>query len=149
MRKERFPSKHKSKIMPRFDNPFKILEQIGPNAYKLNLPGDYGVSTTFNVADLGPYFDEEEEMPSLRSNSNQPGEDEWGHPSKPLEALPSGPMQVKKSAMIKEGEVMVRNTLDNLDSWLGYLSEKCPDFICLVELNPKEEISCMHDLLQA
>jgi len=38
MRKERFPSKRRSKIMPRFDGPFEILEQIGPNAYKVDLP---------------------------------------------------------------------------------------------------------------
>jgi len=73
MRKERFPSKHKSKIMPRSDGPFEILEQIGPNAYKVDLLGDYGVSATFNVADLRPYFDEDEDIPSLISNSNQPG----------------------------------------------------------------------------
>ena len=38
--------------MPRSDGPFEILEKIGPNAYKVDLPGDYGVSATFNVADL-------------------------------------------------------------------------------------------------
>jgi len=38
MRKERFPSKRKSKIIPRSDGPFEILEQIGPNAYKIDLP---------------------------------------------------------------------------------------------------------------
>jgi len=42
------------------DGPFKIVEQIGPNAYKVELHGDYGVSATFNVVDHRPYFDEEE-----------------------------------------------------------------------------------------
>ena len=59
MRKERFPSKRKSKLMPRSDGPFEILEKVGPNAYKVDLPGDYGVSATFNVSDLSPYFDDE------------------------------------------------------------------------------------------
>ena len=70
MRKEKFPSKRKSKIMPRSDGPFEILEKIGPNAYKVDFLGDYGVSSTFNVANLIPYFDEDEEIPSWRSNSN-------------------------------------------------------------------------------
>ena len=79
MRNERFPSKRKSKIMPTSDGPFEILEQVGPNAYKVDLPGDYGVSTTFTMADFRPYVDESEEIPSLRSNSIQPGEDDGEH----------------------------------------------------------------------
>jgi len=70
MRKERFLSKRKSKLMPRLDRPFEIREKIGPNAYKVDLPSDYGVSATFNVADLSPYHDEDEEILSLWSNSN-------------------------------------------------------------------------------
>ena len=72
MRKERFPSKRKSKLMPRSDGPFEIIEKVGPNAYKVDLPGDYGVSATFNVADLSLYF-EDEPLPSLRTNSHPPG----------------------------------------------------------------------------
>jgi len=55
--------------MPRSDGPFEILEKIGPNAYMVDLPGEYRVSTTFNVADLSPYHDDSEELPSLRENS--------------------------------------------------------------------------------
>ena len=73
---ERFPGKRKSKLMPRSDGPFEILEKIGPNAYKVDLPGDYGVSATFNVADLSPYYDPNDDLPSLRSNSHQAGEDD-------------------------------------------------------------------------
>ena len=58
LRKERFPSKRKSKLMPRSDGPFEIIEKVGPNAYKVDLPGDYGVSATFNVSDLSPYFED-------------------------------------------------------------------------------------------
>ncbi|XP_031276789.1 uncharacterized protein LOC116135233 [Pistacia vera] len=53
MRKERFPTQRKSKLQPRGDGPFQVLERINDNAYKLDLPSDYGnVSATFNVADL-------------------------------------------------------------------------------------------------
>ena len=37
---------------PRGDGPFQILEKINDNAYKVDLPGKYNVSTTFTVADL-------------------------------------------------------------------------------------------------
>jgi hypothetical protein len=59
LRRERFPKKCKSKLMPRGDGPFKVLAKINDNAYKIDLPRDYGVSTTFNVADLSPFFGDE------------------------------------------------------------------------------------------
>jgi len=52
MRKERSPERRRSKLMPRKDGPFKIMERINDNAYKVDLPGEYGVSVTFNVVDL-------------------------------------------------------------------------------------------------
>uniref|UniRef100_A0A8R7V7B0 Uncharacterized protein n=1 Tax=Triticum urartu TaxID=4572 RepID=A0A8R7V7B0_TRIUA len=45
------------------------------NAYKLELPADFGVSPTFNIADLKPYLGEEDELPS-RTTSFQEGEDD-------------------------------------------------------------------------
>ena len=69
LRKERRPSKRKSKLMPRADGPFEVVEKINGNAYKIDLLGDYGVSCTFNVADLSPYF-ADEPLENLRSNSS-------------------------------------------------------------------------------
>ncbi|KAK1648844.1 hypothetical protein QYE76_066649 [Lolium multiflorum] len=58
---DRFPELRKSKLMPRAAGPFKVLEKINDNAYKLELPAELGpVSPTFNIADLKPYFGEEE-----------------------------------------------------------------------------------------
>ena len=54
LRKEQFPSKRKSKLMPRAEGPCEILEKVSDNAYKVDLLGDYGISCTFNVADLKP-----------------------------------------------------------------------------------------------
>ena len=51
MRKERFPNQRKSKLQPRGDGPFHVLERINNSAYKIDLSGEYGVSATFNVAD--------------------------------------------------------------------------------------------------
>ena len=38
-----------------YDRLFQVLERINDNAYKLELPGEYGISTIFNVADLSPF----------------------------------------------------------------------------------------------
>lgn len=54
-RPERFPQQRKSKMTSRGDGPFKITEKINDNAYRLELPGEYNISTTFNVADLAPF----------------------------------------------------------------------------------------------
>ena len=55
MRKERFPAQRKSKLHPRGNGPFQVLEKINDNAYKLDLPGEYNVFATFNVSDLNPF----------------------------------------------------------------------------------------------
>ncbi|KAL3534820.1 hypothetical protein ACH5RR_003281 [Cinchona calisaya] len=68
-RKERFPNKRKSKLDSRGDGPFQVMARINDNAYKLDLPGDYQVSATFNVTDLSPFvFDI--------------GDDSWTNPAK-------------------------------------------------------------------
>jgi hypothetical protein len=75
LRKERFPNLRKSKLMPRADGPFKLLEKINENAYKLDLPADFGVSPTFNITYLKPYLREEDELES-RTTQMQEGEDD-------------------------------------------------------------------------
>ena len=55
LQKERFPPGRYGKLKPRADGPFKVLSRINENADKIELPNDYGVSTTFNVSDLSPY----------------------------------------------------------------------------------------------
>ena len=75
LRKDRFPELRKSKLMPRADGPFKIVKKINDNAYKLELPADFGVSPTFNVSDLKPYLGEEDELES-RTTPIQEGEDD-------------------------------------------------------------------------
>ena len=55
MRKERFPACRQSKLHPRGDGPFQVLERINDNAYKLDLLGEYNINATFNVSDLSPF----------------------------------------------------------------------------------------------
>jgi hypothetical protein len=64
LRKDMFPDLRKSKLLPRADGPFKVLERITDNAYKLELPANFGVSPIFNTADLKPYLGEEDELES-------------------------------------------------------------------------------------
>jgi hypothetical protein len=71
-RKDHFPEKRCSKLLARGDGPFQVVERINDNAYKLDLPSEYGVSASFNVADLSP-FDVGDD---LRANPSQEGEND-------------------------------------------------------------------------
>ncbi|KAH9792707.1 hypothetical protein KPL71_004239 [Citrus sinensis] len=55
MRNERFLAQRRSKLLPRGDGPFQVVARINDNAYKLDLPGEYNVSATFNVSDISPF----------------------------------------------------------------------------------------------
>ncbi|KAK1602533.1 hypothetical protein QYE76_017964 [Lolium multiflorum] len=58
--KDRFPKLRKSKLLPRGAGPYKVLAKINDNAYSIDLPTDeFGVSNSFNVADLTPYDGED------------------------------------------------------------------------------------------
>ena len=61
MRKERFSAQRRSKVNPKGDGPFQILEKINDNAYKVALLSEYNVSATFNVVDLS-LFDLSEDL---------------------------------------------------------------------------------------
>jgi hypothetical protein len=39
-------------LMLRVDGSFRVLERVNDNAYKVDLPGEYNVSTIFNLKDL-------------------------------------------------------------------------------------------------
>nr|GEW47781.1 uncharacterized protein [Tanacetum cinerariifolium] len=89
MRKERFPAKRRSKLSPRSNGSFKILEKVNDNVYKINLPGN--VSTSCNVAELQPYFDPKEPLPSLNTNSFDEGGDDRKALEYPISALDLNP----------------------------------------------------------
>ena len=52
---KRFSPGTMKKLHARGAGPFKIIKKIGPNAYVLELPPSYGISSTFNVSDLKEY----------------------------------------------------------------------------------------------
>ena len=65
------------KLKPKTDGPFKVLKRIGKNAYEIELPKVYGVSPTFNIADLSPYHGDGSNE-DLRTSLFQPGENDTG-----------------------------------------------------------------------
>jgi hypothetical protein len=90
LRKDRFPALRRSKLMPHAAGTFKVLTKINDNAYILDLPAEFGVSTSFNVADLKRYAGEDEELPS-RTTLVQEGEDDEGTMRTSTPAAPQAP----------------------------------------------------------
>jgi hypothetical protein len=75
LRKDRFPTLRRSKLMPRAASPFKVLTKINDNAYILDLLAEFGVFTSFNITNLKPYMGEDDELPS-RTTSHKEGDDD-------------------------------------------------------------------------
>jgi len=118
MHKERFTAYRKSKLQPRGDGPFQILERINDNAYKVDLAGEYGVSATFNVSDftlfdvgddsrLNPFEKrwDDEDQPNTKRN----------HASDPLK-VPIGPITRARAKKLKEAlNELVQNLWSKMD----------------------------------
>lgn len=137
MRKERFPTQRKSKLHPRGDGPFQVLEKINDNAYKLDLPNEYGtISSTFNVADLS-LFDVGDGFDSRTNPFEEGGNDEdRSSPDKdPLQEI-GGPMTRSKTKRMKQalqGLILElkgkedQNKLEATPKWVNFLEHKNDD----------------------
>ncbi|GJX91305.1 reverse transcriptase [Tanacetum coccineum] len=91
--KERFPSKHHSKLSPRSDGPFKVIAKVNDNAYAIDLLGNSCASPTINVADLQPYYDPDEPLRSLRLSFFEDGEDDRKSPVQAHNSSSTNPTQ--------------------------------------------------------
>ncbi|RVW71028.1 hypothetical protein CK203_057830 [Vitis vinifera] len=80
MRKERFPTRRRSKLHPRGDGPFQVLERINDNAYKLDIPGD------------------DSRMNPFEERVNDENQQAFKHPLH----VPIGPITKARSKKIKE-----------------------------------------------
>ena len=80
LRNDRFPNERKSKLLPRADGPFKVLERYNNNAYKIDLSRDkYNVisprTMVMRISIRGRIFPKGGEM--MRSI---PRSSPWMHP---------------------------------------------------------------------
>jgi hypothetical protein len=114
MRKERFLAHRRTKLHPRGDGPFQILERINDNAYKVDLPGEYTVYATFNVFYLSPFdVDEDSRSNPFEERGNDGNQ---GRPSlkDPLQVL-DGPITRSRAKKIKEVmQGLVQSTWDEV-----------------------------------
>ncbi|WVZ69949.1 hypothetical protein U9M48_018662, partial [Paspalum notatum var. saurae] len=105
LRKDRFPDLRKSKLMLRADGPFKIIEKINDNAYKLELPPEFGVSPTFNIADLKPYLGEEDELESRMTPLQEGEDDEDISPTDTPPMVMPGPLTRARTRQLNQQEL--------------------------------------------
>jgi hypothetical protein len=88
LRKDHLSTLRPSNLIPRAAGLFKVLTNINDNAYILDLPAEFCVSASFNVADLKPYLGEDGEL-SSRTTLVQEGEDDEDTTSTSTPAAPS------------------------------------------------------------
>ncbi|KAJ9536645.1 hypothetical protein OSB04_un000194 [Centaurea solstitialis] len=148
LRKERFPAKRRSKLQPRGDGPFQVLERINDNAYKLDLPGEYQVSSTFNVADLSPYDVGDDSW----TNPFQGGENDGGpsnHMKDPL-VIREGPITRSRAKLVNGAlmsivaEIQVKES-NSIEDAHVYLFVSCDSFASVHSSRTYQD--CEHDLV--
>jgi len=87
LRKDRFPTQRKSKLLPHGDGPFQVIKRINDNACELDLPDTYLGSNSFNIGDLTPFSTS---LPNSWTNSLPPGEhdEDLGESAPTVQAQP-------------------------------------------------------------
>lgn len=108
--------------MPCKDGPFQVLECINDNTYKIDLPGQFGVSTTFNVGDLSP-FDVGDDYDSS-TNPSQKGEDD---------------VNQSKSIIIFQGPITKSRANKLQQALIAHIQATVTYMLCKVELQDEDE----------
>jgi hypothetical protein len=136
MRKERFPAHRKTKLHPRGDGPFQMLEKIKDNAHKVDLPGEYNVSATFTVFDLSPFDIGEDSRSNPFEERGNDGNQSGPSLKDPLQ-VPYGSITRSRAKKIKEAmQGLVQSTWDEASKSptikVGWKEEE-PNLIHLIQ----------------
>ncbi|XP_012853151.1 PREDICTED: uncharacterized protein LOC105972719 [Erythranthe guttata] len=141
MRKDRFPQQRRSKLLPRGDGPFQVVERINDNANKLELPGEYGVSNSFNVSDLSPFDVGDAD---LRTNLSQEGENDANGTirdevhQEPL-SLPSGPITRLRAKRFKEALYgLIQEEVEMANNWRPNMSSNPCTSPFTIQMDPNQ-----------
>ena len=114
--KEIFSAQRQSKLLPRGDEPFQVLEHINDNAYKLNFLGEHNVSAIFNVTNLSFFY----VGGDLRTNpfqeeGNEGMTNKWN--ATPIQVL-VGPVTRARAKKFKETlNGLIQNIWAKMNSW--------------------------------
>ena len=114
--------------MPRADGPFEVLERINDNAYKVDLPSNYGVSATFNVANLKA-FQDDDYLADLRIKSSQQGEANGVPTTKDKEEGPTSPTRFIGSSKVQALAQIVEESQSHVTR---LKDQNLPDFVHLI-----------------
>ena len=107
-----------------------MLPKINDNAYEIDLPSTYGVSTSLNIADLSSFFGLEE----LRINPSQEGKDDEDIPAVHASSRPNDTNQgslTRSYAKKLQEQVNSFPTDCNFNTSENVILPKCPIFMML------------------
>ncbi|PON46826.1 hypothetical protein PanWU01x14_249210 [Parasponia andersonii] len=118
---------------------------MNDNAYRLDLPGEYNVSATFNVTDLSPFVAGDEDLranPSLEEVNN---EDIRAVKTRGPVQVPVGPMtRARAKRFKKELNNLVRRILQQEEN--VFTTEGEQRLVLLIQADPGENQSAKHVL---
>ncbi|XP_024009250.1 uncharacterized protein LOC112084361 [Eutrema salsugineum] len=128
LRKDRFPNERKSKLMPRMDGPFKVLQRINNNPYILDLQDESDLRT--NPFQVGEPDVSMESMESLEHGTKPQLEPvELGAEDDEALIVPNGPMTRSRA---KEFNKVINNHLLTIQARLR--SEACPATLVVIQV---------------